>query len=236
MRSSFGLKVLGLCALLVGLMSFGAGAAQAEVGAYWLVSGKKITAELQPELQAALENKTSSLLTKLSNKNIHILCTAVELEETHLLEPNGRLLGKAKFSGCIFLELLVPPATKEIKFCNPKEGIILTNKVEGLITLHEGEGRILLKPDEPEAKGTFANIFLGPECAFGEKLNVGGELVLKDCQKAFLTDQVTHLVEEDKVLTKLWVNSETNPATIDGSANAFLGIGHKGLTFAGHPI
>jgi hypothetical protein len=86
-----------------------------------------------------------------------------------------------------------------------------------------------------EEGGLFANIFLGLECAFGEKLLVGGELVLKDCQKAFLTDQVTHLVEEDKVLTKLWVNSLTNPATIDGSATAALAGPHIGLTFAGHP-
>jgi hypothetical protein len=233
MRSSFGLKVLGLCALLVGLMSISAGAAQATVGAYWLVGGKKISETLLPTAVAAIENKTSSLLTKLSNKNIHILCTTVELVEAHALEPNGGLLGKAKFSGCVFLELLVPPATKEIKACNPEGGIINTNKVKGLITLHEGEGRITLTPFE--AGGTFANIFLGLECAFGENLKVGGSLVLKECNKAFLTDLVTHLVEEDKVLTKLWVNSETNPATIDGSANVTLSGAHAGMTFAGHP-
>jgi hypothetical protein len=97
-------------------MSFGAGAAQAEVGAYWLVSGKKITT-LEPELQASLENKTSSLLTKLSNKNIHILCTAASLEETHLIEPNGVVLGKAVFTGCIFLELPTTGATpKKAKY------------------------------------------------------------------------------------------------------------------------
>jgi hypothetical protein len=233
MQSRFGLKMLSLCALLVGVMAMSAGAAQAEVGAFWLVSGKKISTELLPTLQIEAENKTITLLTKLSNKNIHILCTAVSLEEAHLLEPNGGFLGKALFTGCIFLELLVGGGTKEVKVCNPKEGKILTNKFRGLITLHEGKGRILLAPFEGT---TFASFFLGEECAFGEKLTLGGELVLKDCKDAFLTDQVTHLFEEDKVLTKLWINTETNPATIDGSFNAFLAGAHVGLTFAGHPI
>jgi hypothetical protein len=231
-RMNLKVKSLAICALMTALMAIGGGTAQAEVGAYWLVGGKKISEALLPELQATLENKTSALLTKLSNKSTHLLCTAVSLEEAHLLEPNGGFLGKVLFTGCIFLELLVGGGTKEIKACNPKEGKLLTNKIKGLMTLHEGEGRLTLTP----AAGTaFLNLFLGLECAFGEQLIIGGKLVLKDCQKAFLTDLVTHLLEEDKVLTKLWVNSETNPATLDGSFNVFLAGAHTGLTWAGHP-
>jgi hypothetical protein len=100
------------------------------------------------------------------------------------------------------------------------------------MTLHEDEGRLTLTP----AEGTvFLNLFLGLECAFGENLKVGGKLVLKDCTKEFLVDKVTHLLEEDSVLTKLWVNSETNPATLAGSFNVFLTGAHAGLTWAGHP-
>jgi hypothetical protein len=226
MQSKFVLKVLGLCALLIGLMSIGAGAAQAETGASWSVNPA-------PDLQATLENNHSVLLTKLSNKNIHLLCTAVELEEAFLVESGGSLSGKARFSGCVFLELLVGGGTKEFKACNPENGIVLTNKIKGLITLHEKQGRITVSPFE--AGGTFANIFLGLECAFGENLKVSGVLVLKDCQNALSTYLVIHLVEEDKVLTKLWVNSETNPATFDGSINTFLSGAKTGGTWKGNP-
>jgi hypothetical protein len=222
---------LALCVLVVGILAIGAGSAQAETGAFWLVSGKKISTELLPTLGITAENSDLALLFRIANKNIHILCTAAELEETHLVEPNGGLLGKIKFSGCKFLELPTGGgAPKEIKACNPPGGVILSLKFKGLITLHNGEDRITLSPFELN----LMHIILSPECAFGEKITIGGNLVLKDCQNAFLTDQVTHLFEEDKVLSTLWANSQINVASIDGSFNIFLTGAHAGLTWAGH--
>jgi hypothetical protein len=233
--SRIGIKALGLsalCALMTMLMAIGGSTAQAEVGAYWLVSGKKISETLLPTIVMAVENNDLALLFKLSNRNIHILCTAAALEETHVVEPNGGLLGKIKFSGCKFIELNLSGVPSEVKDCNPVGGNILSLKFKGLITLHESQGRITLT----SFTGTsLFDIFLGIDCPYGENAIIGGKLVLKDCQNAFLTDQVTHLFEEDKVLTKLWANSETNPATLDGSFNMSLTGAHAGMTWAGHP-
>jgi hypothetical protein len=227
---------------MMGLMALGAGPAQAETGAYWLVGGKKISEGLLPTLGATAENNDITFLNKISNKNLHLLCTSIELQGAHLVEPNGGFLGSAKFSGCKFLELLVGGGTKEVKACNPEGGVLTTYKMKGLVTLHGGAARLTLTPFEGTA---FISFFLGVECGYGEKLTIGGKLVLKDLviekdcthefKDEFLVDKVTHLLEADSVLTKLWVNSETIPATLDGSLNISLSGAHEGLTWAGHP-
>ena len=244
-RSRLGLKALGLCAMLVGMFAF-TGVAQAEVGAFWLVNGAKISESLLPTVKAETD-VAGTLLTELGGKFIHLKCPTINLVGAHLVEPLGKILGSIDFSGCKFFSLKTAGGELvEQKVCEPNAegvaGLIVTNSITGLIKLHEPKTGVkegVLEAAPTTAGGLFATIQLGAaapnnECAFGEKLKIGGVFFLKDCEGKFLTDLVKHLVEELKALTKLVVNEGTKTATIDGSAWGFLGGAHEKLTFAGH--
>src|SRR3954471_21413979 len=99
-RSKLRLKILGLCAVLVGMFAF-AVAAQAEPGAYWLVNGAKISEALLPTVLAETD-VVGTLLTELGGKFIHIKCPTINLVGAHLVEPVGKILGKIDFKGCTF--------------------------------------------------------------------------------------------------------------------------------------
>jgi len=243
-RSRLGLKALGLCALVVGLMAIGASAAQAEPGAIWDVNGAKLPEALLPTLAATLEGH-ATLLSTTGGKPFHILCSGVELKETHLVYPAG-VLGFVKFTGCTFIELKAGVAIT-LTACEPHEGeekgVIITKKTKGLILLHEfknAKGEVERKEGvvefEPETGTTFVTLHTSSKCAFGENIPIGGKVVFQDCQKAFSTPQVTHLIEYN-VLSELWTFSNTaeHKATIDGSANVVLSGAHKGMTFNGLP-
>jgi hypothetical protein len=245
-RSRLGLKALGLCAMLVGMFAF-AGTAQAEPGAFWLVNGGRISETLLPTVGAETDVK-GVLLTTLNGKEIDISCETILLVGAHLVEPNGKILGKIVFHGCDFLSLVGGVATLQ-KACEPfvgaNKGLIETNVITGLIKLHE-EKPVLVAT--PPAGGLFATIKLGEECAFGEELKVGNgenkstkkvleaQFALKDCEGKALVDLVKHLVEELSALTSLYVNGGETKATIMGSAWAFLTGPHEGLTFAAHAM
>src|SRR3954471_7221906 len=230
-RTRLGPKALGLCVTLVAMLSF-TGAAQAEVGAFWLVSGKTISAELLPTVEGETE-VAKVLLTELGGKFIHLKCPKFKLVGAHLVEPLGKILGSIDLSECTFSSLKTAGGELVLqKACEPKNegkaGLITTNNITGLIKLHKtaaGVTEQVLEAKPTTEGGLFANIVLGPECAFGENLKIGGVFYLKDCLKQFLTDVVKHLVEELKELTKLVVNEGAKTATIDGSAWAFLGGG-----------
>jgi hypothetical protein len=245
-RLRLGLKALGLCAMLVGMFAF-AGTAQAEPGAFWLVNGHTIDNTLLPIVEAEKDTK-GILLTTLGGKEIDISCEKILLVGAHLVEPNGKILGKIVFHECDFLSLVGGVATLQ-KACEPfvkeNKGLIETETITGLLKLHS-DGTIVLLATPPAETGLFATINLGEECAFGEKLLVGNgenkakkevlpaEFTLKDCENKALVDQVKHLVEEFPALTKLYVNKGETTAKIDGSAWAFLGGAHTGLTWAAH--
>jgi hypothetical protein len=237
-RSRLGLKALGLCAMLVGMFAF-AGVAQAEVGAFWLVNGAKISESLLPTLLAETDTE-ASLLTTLGGREIHLRCKKVEAVEAHLVEPLGKLLGHLLFHECKFFALK-GSVEEEQKACEPtigaNKGLIETNTITGLIKLHEpkaGVKETVIEATPNNAEGLFAKIPLGELCGFGENLKVFGKFFVKDCKGEALTDLVKHLIEELPALTKLTVNGPTTAATVHGSAWAFLGGVHKGLTFAAH--
>jgi hypothetical protein len=241
-RTKLGLKVLGLCALVVGVMAIGtAGVAQAEVGAVWnWQNGEKtgtFSATLEAEPKFEIENKTATLL--IEKQTISILCTGAEFDEGGQLTANGSvLLGRVKFTGCVGLisGVLSKPCTPN----DPISGLgtVLTEKGTGLIRLHELAGgvkdpTVLIKPDEGE---TLAKIHLGAECAVAEELIVKGELVLGDTggKTAFEEVKVTHLIEEFKALQLMHVG--LNKATLDGTANVTLGGAHLGFKWGGKAI
>jgi len=258
-RSRLGVKALGLCAMLVGMFAF-TGVAHAEEKSFWLIGGAKVTKELAEK--TVVEAKTDvagSLLTTLGGKEIHLRCPAITLVGAKLVEPTGKITGKIDFAGCKFFSLNAGVEVEQ-KGCEPTaetiKGLIITNTITGLIVLHKTEaGATEVVIEAVGTGGLFATISLGESCAFGELLKVGdgktkagvvlpSKFFLKDCEvakeekcekgSAALTDLVTHLVEELRSLTKLFVNGGETAAVVNGAANAFLGAPHKGLTFAAH--
>lgn len=191
-RSRLGLKALGLCAALLGLMAVTTGSAQAEPTSFWSVVNPvggaltKITTEvLLPEVQikeieelkdVSDPGKHLVLLTTINGFKVSLLCSGAELENAAGTGPpkllkEGSLLGRAKFTGCI---TKLNGATSGV--CKPHSpgaasGTILTERVKGLIKLHElgvggvKDSTILLFPEDKEGKqiGTFVTIVLGVE-------------------------------------------------------------------------
>jgi len=241
-RSKLGLKALGLCALVMGVMAIGtSGVAQAEVGACWGYINpanqelKCFGAGLEPGVKFEFENKTGTLL--IENLNFEVLCTGGELIEGGKLTSNGSItLGRVKFVGCIGLSRT--PTLTKLAACTPKDpvggtGTIITEKATGLIKLHEGEPTVVLTPDTPE---TLAKIHMSEECSVGEELIVKGQLVIHDCENkvGFETHKLVHLSEEFTKLQLMKVG--VNKATIDGSANFSLTSPHNELKWAGKPF
>jgi len=218
------------------MTAIGVGSAQAETGAFWLVNGAKISESLLPTLGGSQEG-TGKLLAKIGANEFHITCTGFNPIEAHLVEPNGSLLGKIEYTGCKFFQLNAGlTVATELSACEPldgtKKGVILTVELKGLIVLNAGVQALLL---EPKVGTTWFTYVSSAECAFGKQITVGGKLALKDCENAFLTDKVKHLLEEYGPLTTLFINGNAaNVAKIDGSVIIELSGAHKGLTFAGH--
>jgi len=237
-RSKLGLKVLGLCALVLGLMAIAASGAQAEAGAEWMVNGKNAkewAAGLLPEVKVVeVENKTATLLFNLNGNPLEpvaILCTEATAEATHLVAPAG-ILGKVDFKGCILFYKGVLQ-----KACEPhtgtdvtKKGLIVTKTSKGLIVLDEGQGTVTFEPNEGT---TFVVIETGEECAIGEEVPVAGKLNVRDCKGLFKTEEVNHLIEELPKLTTLTALGQ--PAKIDGSVVVALAGTHNTLKWSGLP-
>jgi hypothetical protein len=248
-RSRLGLKALGLCALVLGLMAFATSAAHAEKGSTWVIINAKGellnipgATDLLPQLEIKeIENNTATLSwTTGAGTKVKILCTAANFDEGgKLIAEGGLSLGRILFKGCVTLlnGVISPP-------CKPKGGgapvgEILTNKGKGLIVLDLLTGGavdtlVLIKPDEGTA---FSTLALGEECAIGESITISGELWIKDCkgETSFKTEAVEHLIEE--ALHGLTVSPGAQPAVIEGSALVRLANPgeHAGLKWAGLP-
>jgi len=189
-KSRLGLKVLGLSALVLGLMAFASSAAQAEVNAKWAIlkaNGELITIspvdglkgrgdELLPEVNikeievlAGTGVKEAILLTKVAGVETAILCTAAELKDAAgtgrpklLLE--GTILGKVTFTGCItkLKGVTSAPCKPHAPAASP-EGTITTELAKGLIVLHELVGGVkhTVFLIKPDSGETFVTLTLG---------------------------------------------------------------------------
>ncbi len=242
--------ILTLCAVVLGLMSFVTGIAQAEPGSIWLILDKDgtllTTATLPATAQITLEAEDGALLTKILGIKVRILCTAAEAIGASL-EKEGKITNgsKVKFTGCKTFLTPSGKAEEESKACSPHTkgapaGTIETNKLLGLIVLHKLEPSgtkdelVLIHPSEGTAFVTFE---MEATCPIGEKIPVNGDLLLQDCEKAFLKHQVIHLWVQGP-LTELWVlnkNAEHLETSLDGSVLAFLIGPHLNLSWGGDP-
>ena len=251
-RSRLGL--LGLCAIVLGLMAFGTAGAQAEVGAKWLILNKAGEVKQGSTLHASVQLKTDVngvLHSEILKIKVLFLCTTIEAENAKLQEEGiignevitkeGLKEGKGskvKFSGCT-TDLNGVTESK----CIPTDpvggaGTIITKLGHALLKLHEGNDIVKILPDTGKE---FAAIKTGPatgnECPIGTNVPVIGSLALKDCENLALTHLKEHLVEQFAPLTKLWTISETEEhvATLLGSAWARLTGEHEGLLWSGDP-
>jgi hypothetical protein len=226
------LKLLGLCVMLLGVMAFAAGVAQAESGAKWLIEGAD-AASLLAAVGGELENAEASLLTEVLGTEFEILCEEATLIGVHL-EANGSVTngGRVHFSGCSVDFGGVPSEACIPSSPGAELGLILTNAGKGLLSLVlGGVSGIVFEPTEGS---TFVSIGMGRECPI-ENIPVRGKLVIADAGLA--TASVEHLITENKVHSDLWVFNKTpeHKATIDGSAWVFLTGEHRGLNWNGDP-
>ena len=241
-RTRFGL--LGLCAVLFGVMAFGATAAHAEEGAQWLIldsNGTLLTAATLPA-SVGLETDTTGVLhTTILGIEVLFLCPVIAVENA-VLKANGSIGegARIKFSGCT-TDFGGETAAECEPISGAEKGVIKTVPVHGLIILHTLAGGAkdhLLKvlPDNVSGKESkkFVTMELAKGCSIGTKVPVLGKLTLKDCKNEFLTHLVKHLVEAGP-LTELWTIAESagHEATILGSSWAFLTGAHVGLAFGG---
>jgi len=220
LRSRLGL--LGLCAVVLGVMAMSASSAQAALS--WLVLNKaeppvateivlkeivkdkngkgEVIAELQiPNLLVTLTGKIDSadltLLTKLLGKKFAITCTNFETEGIHLA-PEGKLTegGKVVFTGC---EAYGKGILEEPLGCK----VHSAGRAAGTVASKEGKGELVLhtfathEPGKVELKEVLTKI---------EPKAVGGDF------GTFLTEECV-LPEANPVKGVLYVKDNLGKAT-----------------------
>jgi hypothetical protein len=249
--------LLGLCAVVMGLMALNTGMASATVGANWLIlTGAKnekgeLIVKTGAELHAAvgLEKETTGVLhTKILGFTVLYECEKIEAINANLLangsigkELNGE--GKPVGAQIRFSECITRLNGEINESCKPnaggtESGVIKTTTGHGLIVLHEPKAgeKVELTSILPDTGETFAIIESTKACPIGIKVPVIGKATLKDCEGLFLKHLLKHLVEIGP-LTELWTISKTEEhvATILGSAWAFLLTPHNGMLWGGDP-
>lgn len=233
------LGLLGLCAMLLGLMAFSASAAHAEENAHWWIVEKEGAAlkELEAEVNLEIDSTHLTLHTIIAGVKVLFLCLGISAVKIKL-QAKGVVGsgGKVKFSTCTTeLNGAVSSACEPVN--GTEKGVILTNAGHGLIVLHKLEPSGV-KDDIvellPDTGTTLATVVMGAECSIGTKVPIIGKLTLKDCQGLFLKHLVKHLIEEGP-LTELWAISKTeeHKASILGSAWVFLIGVHEKMLFSG---
>ncbi len=239
-RSRLGLKALGMCALVLGLMAVWAGAAQAEsTGGSWTyknAAGELKTFEgtlAEPEIGGEVDVTGVLHSEALEGTKVLYECKKFSAAGGSKLKANGVALGKLTFTECLaFLN-----GVESIP-CKPVEGKVTTNLIKAQMLLHKLAGgtidKILIAEGETEAGGAanFATIQSTAGCALGIKVPVGGKIALEPSN---LTHEVKHLVDEFPPLTALWILSNTaeHKASLLGSGWAFLTGAHTGFKWTG---
>jgi hypothetical protein len=264
-RSRLGLKILGLCALALGLMAFASSAAQAEVGAFWSIkrlapnegelfkipNGPGGVVNLQPLLEInGLENKTGTLEFKTAGGTlVKILCTDAKFDEGGNLLAQGAIsLGRVHFTGCKVELNSAPAPACQAHSPGKAAGEILSEKGKGLIVLDVvntvTQDYVKIIPEKVNAKGEtetsklFAKIEMGEECAIGTLVNVEAKSLGEGLWIEDCLGSASFLEEKVEHLIKESLKGLIalgQPAVIEGSAFVRLGPGHAGQKWGGTP-
>jgi hypothetical protein len=243
LRSRLGLKVLGLCALVLGLAALSAGGAQAASWSIIMAKGELVKVNETNKLFAqveinAIENNTLTLAFQTAGgTKVAILCTSMGFDEGGRLMANGVLsLGRTLFKGCLTKLNGVTSAACKPKAGGAPSGEILPERFTGIASVSSETLRLRITPENAkgETSKLFLKIELGVECSIGEIVNVeanslGGGLLL----------EANALKEEEKV-EQLVVEVESlialgQPAKVEGSIWMRLVGEHLGLKWGGIP-
>jgi hypothetical protein len=232
------LGLLGLCAVVLGIMAMSASSAQAFS---WLLLNTKM--EAVPYLNALLayrsDTKDLTLFTKEVGIKFAITCSGEETVGISLA-AEGKLNtgGKIKYTGC---EAYGKGSLEEALGCKVHSagqaaGTVETGKLKGELVLHElaGGTKELLTKVEPEAgsTGTLATI-LTEGCVIPESNPVHGVLYARDCEGKATEHKAEHLIVSGP-LTSLWVGSDTAEhleTSVSGSVWVLLAGPHLGYLF-----
>jgi len=213
------LGLLGLCAVVLGMMAMSAGSAQGATTLFsWLIlnAAKTVATDLLALLTGKTDSTHLTLDGEVAGLKIAVTCTNFTLKGVHLV-PGGKLneTGKVVFTGCKVYK--VAPLTEEYK-CTVKTvgaaaGTVETNAGKGELVLHEvkaGVKEVLTKVEPLTGlEGNFATLrFEGAECVLPELNQVHGTLYLKDCLGFATTHKLEHLVEQGP-LTSLYVGGHS---------------------------
>ncbi len=231
MQSRLGLKALGLCALMIGVMAMSVSVAQAS---QWMVNKVDLTGA--KVVTGSIEGASAVLLSEINKLKIEVACTTGELVGVELKgSPEGttNTTGDLKFTGCKVFKNLNPGLEELACTVHSKgqpNGTVLTETGKGLLELNAAktEGITLIIPNNAGKEFVVLEM-LSPteECVLPSTVKVFGSFAAKDCEGKGETEQVTHLIVEEPTGTKLFVISETaeHIAKIDGSANIKLATG-----------
>jgi hypothetical protein len=235
------LSLLGLCAVIFGVMAMSTSSAQAALS--WLVLNSAGTEA--KELKALVEGKNEtlwlSLLEHVIGLRIELVCMKFTLAGINL-EAGGTLTtgGKVRFEECEVWSLKANGELETLLECKPHSsglpaGTIDTNKGKGALVLHElaGGGKEVLIKIEPEVGTTFATI-LTEGCALPEANSINGVIYLKDGEGKATVHALEHLIEQGP-LTSLFIGKDTAEhleSAIDGSLWLFVSGAHVGLKWA----
>jgi hypothetical protein len=252
-RSKLGL--LGLCAMVLGVMAISASGAQA--AGSWLVLNAAENAETEVKvvegkvnLLAALTGEIDTpepkLLTHLVSLTVTVTCTNFTTSGISL-EPEGKLSegGRVVFTGCSVVakdSKGVESGECSVKSPEKPVGTIESEEGKGELVLHElagGAKDVLTKIEPKTAGGAFATLKFAPKtetstCLLPASNPVKGVLYVKDCAvggNGAETFAVKHLIEQGP-LTSLVVGAhsvEHLETSIDGSAWVKLTGAHENL-------
>ena len=246
MRTKLGL--LGLCAVVVGMMSMSAGAAQGATLSWLILNSTHTTAtELKAEVVGEKDSEHLSLVGEVAGFKVALTCTNVTAKETFLTAAGTVTGGKVVFTGCKVYE--TAPLTKEfectINSVGAAAGTVETAEVKGELQLHTKKDgtKLLVTRIEPKVgglEGTLASLkFSGPTCVLPNAI-VHGALYLKDCEGFETTHKLRHLVEDLGELTSLYIGGHSakqlERTKIIGSAWIKLGGAHAGLEWSGMDV
>ncbi len=232
-RSRLRLKTLCICALVLGLLSFNASAAQASGN--WMVNGSNVTSTLKPSIGMTLGVLQDALSTKIAGALVVYDCTSGQLSGASLEAEGGLTNGfKAKFTGC---QTLLNGSLSAV--CAPKSSGLASGEIEtvalkGSMQLGSGEPVVRI---EPSSGSSFTVIRHSEECSLPESVPVSGQLVVDELWNEGDVELSVHWIEEETFTSELYVISNTaeHAAALNGSASVKLSGAHTGLKWSALP-
>lgn len=236
MRSKRGLKALGLCGLVLGVVVLGTSGVQAEKGANWKVSGSNVTTELSPEVMIVkIATADMVLLFKVGLSKVELLCEGAKFVGAKL-EAEGKVGGEAgggnktHFGGCKTKINGTVSSKCEPHSPGAANGLLESAALKGLLMLSGGEAIVLF---EPVSGNTFLNVEFGKgECAIASGCTITGKNSVKDSDGELEVEKVAHTVEQGPI-AELFAGA--NPATVDGAGVLELVGAHESMQWSGVP-